>query len=162
MPPWPVPSHLSYIPSECWRSEVYQIWQGKDAKGDAHSNPSWSHCPASVFLRRDRSKGLTEEALGGIGYASTYFFRPGLLYGAQREKARPAEKLYSYFTHYVLSKVSASAEIAVPVLASSIVETAAKGGAFLQTRGVKGSPFPQAKGSATILSNAEALKLGGQ
>lgn len=116
----------------------------------------------SAYPSACSSKGLTELGLAEVSYPSSFIFRPGFLYGAQREKPRKLEGIFGVFTHNVLSKVSSGAEIHVPLLAKSIAATAAGGKSYLETKGVKGSPLLDngKPTTSTILSNAEAATLG--
>jgi len=65
-----------------------------------------------------RSKGLTEEGLASLGYSDTIIFRPGGL-RANREKVRPAEKVFGALTG-VLNHITPSFEIRVETLAKSM------------------------------------------
>lgn len=105
-----------------------------------------------------RSKGLTEQGIASCGYASTYLFRPGFLYGADREKPRAMERGYGLFTHHILSKVSSNAEIPVPLLAKAFVATAARGDEWLKSNAA-GKPLDGAANGALVVDNGEAVKL---
>jgi oxidoreductase len=40
-----------------------------------------------------RSKGMTEQALAGLGYSDTIIFRPGFLANAERASGRLGEQI---------------------------------------------------------------------
>ncbi|CAO1628494.1 unnamed protein product [Sympodiomycopsis kandeliae] len=96
--------------------------------------------PSSWFLY-PRSKGETEQSLSALKYPITTHYRPGFLLNAQRNKPRPLEKYFGYFTHYVLSKISDSAEIDVKDLAKVMIHNSLHD--------------PQNK----VVANAEVVKL---
>lgn len=129
-----------------------------------YSPPFFSVSTTSHHARRlaARSKGLTELALADIAYPSSYTFRPGFLYRAERSKPRLMETIFGFLTHNVLSRVLSGAEIHVRLLAKSIVATAAEGDALLASKSVRGVALRavQDKGAnMTIVSNLEAIRL---
>lgn len=52
-----------------------------------------------TLLHDDRSKGLTENLLAGLGYSDTMVFRPGFLMNAER----PNKRVIEFVLVYVLS-----------------------------------------------------------
>ncbi|KAN0061533.1 hypothetical protein ACQY0O_006380 [Thecaphora frezii] len=107
-----------------------------------------------------KSKGLTEQGLAKLG-GDVVIFRPAFLAQAQRKRTRIAESLYGRLTG-LLSKFSSSVEIPVTTLALAMVQAGHLGSAGLASHGIGSAPdkdYGQA-GSVTIVSNAEALKLG--
>jgi len=114
-----------------------------------------------------RSKGLTELGLSRLGYASTTIFRPGMLANADRGERRIVEEIYGHVTGF-LSCFSDSIQIPVPTLGLAMVRAGA-----LQARGEPLTVgreemigFPKGdeggKGTAWVLGNADALRLGGE
>ncbi|KAI6112946.1 hypothetical protein F5141DRAFT_1110569 [Pisolithus sp. B1] len=105
-----------------------------------------------------KSKGLTELALARLGYSDTIVFRPGFLRGAQRPEKRVGETIFGYLTG-ALSRVTASAEIWIPVLAKSMVNAGLLGSSGIppevgaQKAGQDGAQF-------TLIGNKGANILG--
>ncbi|CAO1626155.1 unnamed protein product [Parajaminaea phylloscopi] len=148
----------------------YVVAAAKAARSEAQTDQRLVYlCSAGAnprlpsLLLYPRSKGLTELALDALAFPSSYTFRPGFLYGAERSKPRRLEAAFGLFTHHILSKVSSGAEVHVPLLAKAIVSTAAGGQAFCQSRGVQGAPLTADEArTTTVISNAEIVTLSGQ
>jgi len=111
--------------------------------------------PSSMFYY-PRSKGLTELGLAKLGY-DTIIFRPGALKGIKRPEVRVKEIFFGAVTS-ILSHVSDSVEIQVPMLAKSIVEAGVVGSSGLPDvaratqSGSDGAKF-------TLIDNAGAIAM---
>lgn len=105
-----------------------------------------------------KSKGLTELALARLGYSDTIVFRPGMLRGAQRSEGRIGETVLGYLTG-VLSHVTASVEIWIPVLARSMVNAGLLGSSRLPPE-VGAQKAGQDDAQFTLIGNKGANFLG--
>ncbi|GAA5949396.1 hypothetical protein JCM3765_003396 [Sporobolomyces pararoseus] len=103
-----------------------------------------------------RSKGLTEEALAGIGYSETVVARPGfLVVPGGRGESRILETGFGKVMS-LLSTFSDRLEIDTPVLGKALVNAAVTTGSITKwghQETLKGSPL-------VSISNAQLLKLG--
>jgi len=105
----------------------YVINAARAAKSDDPNYPqrlvyvSAGNANPKSSLLYPKSKGLTELGLAGLGYSDTICFRPGYLKGERDERKVPApvESVVNALTG-VLSLVSPSIEILLPVLGKSV------------------------------------------
>jgi len=111
---------------------------------------------SSSFLY-PRSKGQTEIGLAKLGYSDTIIFRPGFLAGAQRGD-RPAENIFGFITG-VLSHVSSSVEIKIPLLAKAICRAGILGSGALPANAEASTVTNDGVGF-TVIPNSGAIALG--
>jgi oxidoreductase len=138
----------------------YVVNAARAAKTDASQRlvylSSAGASATSPFLY-PKSKGLTENALAGLGYSDTIIFRPGLLVGTQRPKARLGESIFGGLTK-LASFVTDQAEINVSTLGKSIVSAGLLGTAGLSAA-IKATSVSTPEGHKfTAIDNAGALK----
>ncbi|KAH8110714.1 hypothetical protein DFH11DRAFT_1708326 [Phellopilus nigrolimitatus] len=113
---------------------------------------------ANSHLLYVKSKGLTENALAGLGYSDTIIFRPGYLANAERPSTRFGEALAGPLVK-LASYVSSSLQIDVSTLAKSFTRAGHLGSARLppvaeasESRTPDGAPF-------TLIGNRGAEQL---
>ncbi|KAF8809519.1 hypothetical protein BYT27DRAFT_7337251 [Phlegmacium glaucopus] len=112
--------------------------------------------PNTPFLYL-KSKGLTEEALAGIGYSDTIIFRPSLFTGVNRREPRIGETVLGKVTS-LLSYLSNSFEIQISVLGQAI-STAGRLGSQGLPDVASATQIGKDGAKFTVINNAGAIKL---
>jgi len=101
-----------------------------------------------------KSKGLTEQALGSLGYSDSIIFKPGFLSGTNRSDSRIAESVASPIVGF-LGRFSSNIEIQITTLAKAVVKAGELGSSALPA-----SAEATKEGNNTVIANKGALALG--
>ncbi|UZJ55573.1 hypothetical protein CBS101457_004893 [Exobasidium rhododendri] len=107
------------------------------------------------FLPYLKSKGQTEEGLAKLGYSECIVIRPAFLSGAQRERTKTTEKIFSSMMTSIGGRLSDNAEIQVTDVGRAIAMAGIKGTEALSSMGVG----THVGGGRTFINNLDAKKL---
>ncbi|KAG5352295.1 hypothetical protein C0989_002970 [Termitomyces sp. Mn162] len=142
----------------------YVVNAARGAKSDAPDQRlvyvSSIGADASSKFLYTRSKGLTENALAGLGYGDTIIFRPAFLAGTNRDSIRLGESIAALVLP-IVSYFSNNAQIDISTLAKSVVAAGKLGSAALPASAMA-SQVGKNGASFTLINNKGALALASE